>query len=96
MGSNLAQCNLKLTSMSAGLMMAIIKTPKHVAIYFLIFNPCVKRPDDGVHKEHRTTNNTEYTTQKIVHYRYVNRVSSSFKLNKHGTNSTTPVSLNVQ
>jgi hypothetical protein len=32
MGSHLAQCNLKLTPMSAGLMMAYIKTPKHVAV----------------------------------------------------------------
>jgi hypothetical protein len=32
MGSHLAQCNFKLTSMSAGLMMAYIKTPKHVAM----------------------------------------------------------------
>jgi hypothetical protein len=31
---NLAQCNLKLTSMSAGLMMAYIKSPKHVAMQF--------------------------------------------------------------
>jgi hypothetical protein len=34
MGPRLAQCNLKLTSMSAGLIMAYIKTPKHVTFNF--------------------------------------------------------------